>query len=221
VRLQAVVFDVGETLFSEERAWNAWADWLGVRRGVFYAALGALIAERRDHVEVFDRFGRGRELEEAARAAAGIPAHEALFEPYPDAAASLARVREAGLRVGVAGNQPVAVEAMLEPLRQPGEVVATSEGWGVSKPAPGFFTRLVGAMGLPPEAIAYVGDRVDNDIVPAASAGMVAVHVRQGPWGVVQAEWPEAAQAIIRAENLTEAADALLVGGRQTGSRPR
>jgi len=31
--------------------------------------------------------------------------------------------------------------------------------------------------------IAYVGDRVDNDVEPALAAGIDAVHVRRGPWG--------------------------------------
>ena len=34
--------------------------------------------------------------------------------------------------------------------------------------------------------VAYVGDRVDNDVVPAAASGMVAVHIRRGPWGYLQ-----------------------------------
>ena len=33
--------------------------------------------------------------------------------------------------------------------------------------------------------IAYVGDRVDNDVLPALAAGLVAVHVRRGPWGLL------------------------------------
>jgi FMN phosphatase YigB (HAD superfamily) len=31
--------------------------------------------------------------------------------------------------------------------------------------------------------MAYVGDRVDNDVAPALAAGLVAFHVRRGPWG--------------------------------------
>ncbi len=42
-------------------------------------------------------------------------------------------------------------------------------------------------MGSPPAAsVAYVGDRVDNDVVPSAAAGMRAVWIRRGPWGVIQ-----------------------------------
>ena len=75
---------------------------------------------------------------------------------------------------------------------------------GVSKPDPAFFDRIVEMSGLPASSIAYVGDRVDNDVVPAVRAGMTAVHVRRGPWGVLQAEWPEAAQATLRVGSLAE-----------------
>ena len=53
--------------------------------------------------------------------------------------------------------------------------------------------------------IAYVGDRVDNDVLPAAAAGLLAVHVRRGPWGRLQATPPEAALALDDLASLPEA----------------
>ena len=72
-RLRAVVFDVGETLYSEERAWGAWADWLGVSPRTLGAALGATLALRADHRTAFELIRPGVDLqaEQAARAAAG------------------------------------------------------------------------------------------------------------------------------------------------------
>jgi FMN phosphatase YigB (HAD superfamily) len=43
--------------------------------------------------------------------------------------------------------------------------------------------------------IAYVGDRLDNDVMPARRAGMRTVLLRRGPWGYLHAERPEAALA--------------------------
>jgi FMN phosphatase YigB (HAD superfamily) len=43
-----------------------------------------------------------------------------------------------------------------------------------------------------PAKIAYVGDRVDNDVIPALGGGMVAVHLKRGPWGHLQEPPPEA-----------------------------
>lgn len=51
----------------------------------------------------------------------------------------------------------------------------------------GFFRRMADVAGLPPGEIAHVGDRVDNDVVPASEAAMVAGFVRRGPWGRLQA----------------------------------
>ncbi len=212
MRLRAAVFDFGETLLSEERAWEAWADWLEVPRQELFAAIGATIAGRHPHAYALELLRPGFSLRSAlaSRAAAGVPPHEQLYDPYPDAASALARVRAAGLRVGIAGNQPVGAEAAVAGLRADGDLVATSGAWGVSKPDPAFFDRLILALELAPGEIAYIGDRVDNDVLPAAAAGLVTVHLRRGPWGVLQAAWPEAARADISARGLHEAVDALL-----------
>jgi FMN phosphatase YigB (HAD superfamily) len=211
--LRAVVFDVGETLYSEERAWAAWADWLGVSPRTLGAALGATLALRNDHRTAFELLRPGFDFraEQAARVAAGVPDDPSLlYDLAPGARECLDALRGAGLRVGVAANQPSTVAPLLEELLEPGELTGISEDWGVAKPDPAFFTRVAASLDLPPDGIAYVGDRVDNDVVPAADAGMVAVHLAVGPWGVVQAAWPEASRAAVRAHSLGEVAAALL-----------
>ena len=50
------------------------------------------------------------------------------------------------------------------------DFVGSSERWGVEKPAPEFFAR-VAETGRPDAEIAYVGDRVDNDVRAGASGG--------------------------------------------------
>jgi FMN phosphatase YigB (HAD superfamily) len=176
------------------------------------AALGATIVRRADHRTAFELVRPGFDLasEQAARAAAGVPDDPvALYDVAPGARKCLADLRAAGLRVGVAANQPTAVAPLVETLLEPGELMGISESWGVSKPDPAFFARIAAEAGLAAEEIAYVGDRVDNDVVPAADAGMLAVHVRTGPWGLVQAEWPGAERAALRVGALAEVAPAL------------
>lgn len=58
-------------------------------------------------------------------------------------------------------------------------------------------------MAVEPAGVAYVGDRVDNDVLPAKAAGMFAVLVRRGPWGYLGARRPEAATADLRLDDLT------------------
>jgi len=214
VKLRAAVFDFGETLLSEERAWGVWADWVGVTRQELFAALGATVEGRYPHRHALELCRPGFDLSRAfaERAAAGIPRHEALYDVYPDASDALARLRGAGVQVGFAGNQPAGAETALAGLVADGDLVATSADWGVAKPDPAFFTRIVAELDLAPREIAYVGDRVDNDIVPAAAAGLFTVHLRRGPWGIIQAAWPEAKRANVTASNLDEAATAILHG---------
>ena len=109
----------------------------------------------------------------------------------------------------ISGNQPVESEAALARLGLPVDVIASSGGWGVSKPDPRFFARVVEAAGVPATEIAYVGDRLDNDVLPARAAGMTAVFVRRGPWGWMHAEKPGIEAAHLRLEGLAELPQAL------------
>jgi HAD superfamily hydrolase (TIGR01549 family) len=204
--IQAVFFDVGETLVDETRQWGEWADWLGITRLTFFAALGAVIARGEHHRRVFEVVRPGIHLarEHAARERAGQAYRIESGDFYADALPCLRELRARGYRLGLAGNQPADAEAQLRAMNLPVDVVALSAGWGVEKPSPAFFARLIATAGVPAHAIAYVGDRLDNDVLPAAAAGMVAVLVRRGPSGYLHAAQPEAARATMRIDGLAE-----------------
>jgi len=211
MKIKAVFFDIGETLVDETRQWGSWADWLGIPRLTFFAALGGLIERGEHHRRVFELLRPGIDLahERAARAAARHSEHFERSDFYPDAIACLEALRIAGYRIGLAGNQPEGVEDLLRALNLPVDMIASSAGWGVEKPSPEFFERVTALAGVPPAEIAYVGDRVDNDVAPAAAAGMLAVFLRRGPWGFLQAEHPAAARAHIRLDTLDALPQAL------------
>ena len=59
------------------------------------------------------------------------------------------------------------------------DLVASSESLGVEKPDPAFFAAIATRLDLPPGGVAYVGDRLDNDVRPAAAAGMRAIFLRR------------------------------------------
>jgi FMN phosphatase YigB (HAD superfamily) len=209
--VEAVVFDVGETLVDETRHWGEWADWLAVPRLTFFGVLGGVIARGEEHRRVFELVAPGRDVEEliAERARAGATPGFQDGDLYPDAATSLRELSAAGYRIGIAANQPEGAVESLAALGVHADFVGSSAEWGVWKPSPLFFRRVAEAAGCAPERIAYVGDRVDNDVVPAATAGMVAVFVRRGPWGYLQAERPEASIARARVDSLAEIPEAL------------
>ena len=209
--IRAVVFDVGETLVDETEAWGDWADWLGVPRLTFFGALGAVIARGGDHREVFDLVRPGLDLaeERRAREAAGRRPMITAGDLYPDALPCLRALAGAGYTLGIAGNQPRATEAVLRALDVPLGLVASSESWGVAKPDPAFFDRIALALGLPASEIAYVGDRLDNDVGPAARAGMTSIFIRRGPWAHIQAGPDDPAYAAATIDSLDQLAEAL------------
>ncbi|MCD0451278.1 HAD family hydrolase [Actinocorallia sp. API 0066] len=192
MEIKAVFFDVGETLINEGRIYDAWADWLGVPRHTFHAVLGGVIARGEPHMAVFEHFRPGFDLaaEEEARRAAGVPNGFDERDLYPDARRCLAALRRHGYVVGVAGNQPAEAAARFAALGLETDLAAMSAEWGVEKPSPAFFARLCQEAGLPAAEILYVGDRVDNDIVPAAAAGLRTAFLLRGPWAHVQALTP-------------------------------
>ena len=96
---------------------------------------------------------------------------------HADALPCIDALRALGLRVGAAGNMRAVHEDF---LRSHVDFAGSSEQWGVEKPAAGFFERIVEEAGAPAGAILYVGDRVDNDVVPALAAGLRAVRIRRG-----------------------------------------
>lgn len=189
-KIEAAVFDVGEVIVNETREYGTWADWLGVPRHTFSAVFGAVIATGRDYRETFQVFAPGFDLAEQreARAAAGQPEHFSEEDLYPDVRPALSALRAMGLRVGLAGNQTARAEGILKSLDLPVDFIGTSDGWGIEKPAAGFFTRAIEEAGVPAERVLYVGDRLDNDVKPAQQAGMSTALLRRGPWGHILRE---------------------------------
>jgi FMN phosphatase YigB (HAD superfamily) len=209
--VRAVAFDVGETLVDETRYWNEWADWFGIRPFVLNALLGATIALREPHRNVFARARPDLDVDEqfAARRESGRRDMFVEGDLFPDARPCLARLAERGLRTCIAGNQPPWMAAEIRGWRLPVEFVSDAAELDALKPDRRFFVRLLERLRLEPDEVAYVGDRADNDVAPAADVGMVTVLVRRGPWGTLTGGWPEAACARLTIDSLDELPDAL------------
>lgn len=204
--VDVVVFDVGGTLVDETRMWTLWAEAIEVPPTRLLAELEAVIAERRRHREVFTRLVPGFDRTRLDRE---NPYRMERGDLYPDAVPALEALVAAGFRVAVAANQPAATQAFLTESGLPLAFAFASEAVGIAKPDPAFFDRIAEAAGVPPHRIAYVGDRIDNDVLPANAAGMVSVFLARGPWGQLHATWPEAEQATVRVGDLSELVDAL------------
>jgi HAD superfamily hydrolase (TIGR01509 family) len=180
VALSAVFFDVGETLVDEERWWRELAERSGLQPHVVWAALGVTIERGEEHDALWGHLG----IERPDGWWHGVT--YSLDDLYPDALDCLERIRAAGLLVGVVGNQTEALERWARESLLSVDLVSSSASLGIQKPDPRFFERVVELAGCAPDEVAYVGDRVDNDVRPALAAGLRAVHVRRGPWGRLQ-----------------------------------
>ncbi|NJP92067.1 HAD family hydrolase [Nonomuraea sp. FMUSA5-5] len=202
------VFDVGETILRDDRYWSSWADWLGVPRHTLSALVGAVVAQGRDNADALRLLRPGLDLaaEYAAREAAGQGERIEEEDLYPDVRPAFTALRASGHRVLITGNQTARVAELLAALDLPVDGIATSGQWGVAKPDPAFFARLIAFADAPPHRIVYVGDHPSNDITPAKAAGLRTAHVRRGPWGHLWADSREAAEADWRINSLAELA---------------
>ena len=125
--------------------------------------IGALIARDQDHRQVWDLVGISH------------PATSPLIDGedlYADAFACLRSAKQAGLLVGIAGNQLACAEAQLRDNGFNVDFIASSAAWGLEKLSPEFFSRVIAETQLNARQVLYVGDRLDNDVLPARRAGM-------------------------------------------------
>lgn len=204
--IRAIFFDVGETLIDEQRLYRDYAMRMDVSYEHFLERIEAAMARREPVRNVFAAVKPGFDFK-AARAARDAEGKKFVIgsdDLYPDAAPTLAALKARGYFIGIVGNQPATAEATLRQSGLAADFIATSDGWGVAKPDPAFFARVIAAAGMEPGRIAYVGDRVDNDVLPARAAGMLPILIRRGPWGRAQWGWPEASEAHLRIEGLDE-----------------
>jgi FMN phosphatase YigB (HAD superfamily) len=211
MHIKAVFFDLGETLIDETRMWREWAGHIDVPEQMFMATLEQVIADGEHHHRAFERLRPGFDPK-AAQGRRVADGTRYLFEPrdlYPDATPCLTSLRQAGYFVGIAGNQSRDLLASMLALGLDADIITTSGHLGFDKPSPRFFEAMLAQSGFLPGEAAYVGDRVDNDILPAREIGMVTVFIERGPWGRIHARQGKASQADIRIGALSELAEAL------------
>jgi HAD superfamily hydrolase (TIGR01549 family) len=197
-----VCLDVGETLVNESRIWTCWADALGISPFTFMAAMGAVLARGGEYRDTFAFLGfpDWRSLQPKVQAAFGGFQEADL---YADTKPTLDALRSAGFRLAIVANQPANRTDELRFLGVRADVMAMSDEMGVQKPDQAFFDEVVRLIGSPArELVAYVGDRLDNDVHPAAAAGLRPIWLKRGPWAAITTDTPPAGTLVVR--SLTE-----------------
>lgn len=124
---------------------------------------------------------------------------------YDDTESVLRFLCERGYNIGVIANQAAGTQKRLENwgLMKYIQLVIASAEEGVAKPDKRIFEiALERSMCSPTEAV-MIGDRIDNDIIPAKKMGMATIWVKQG-FGKYWTITNESEKADFEVNNLTE-----------------
>jgi putative hydrolase of the HAD superfamily len=195
-RYRAVLFDALGTLVDLEPPWPALRSTLERRHGIEVTeaeAKEAMLAEmsyyREHHAEGADadslaglRRRCAAVLRERLPAAGTLGLEEMTellldslrFAPYPDAAPTLATLREAGLRLAVVSNWDCSLERVLSQvgLGAALDTVVVSAQAGMAKPDPAIFTLALERLRRRPGEALFVGDSLETDVAGASRAGL-------------------------------------------------
>lgn len=103
---------------------------------------------------------------------------------YPETPNVLRELR-GSYKLGIIANQSAGTKERLVQfgIREYFDVIISSAEEGVEKPDTHIFKLALRRAGCTAEEACMVGDRLDNDIEPAAAMGMCMVWVRQGWFG--------------------------------------
>ena len=104
------------------------------------------------------------------------------LQPYPEVAATLARLRAGGLRLGVVSDSPFTHEklAALGLGAGWGGVVSADQA-GALKPNPEPFLLILRLLQVRPEEVLFVGNSYAHDMIGAHRVGMRAAHLTRHP----------------------------------------
>lgn len=176
-RPEWLFFDLGSTLIDETEAYAR-----RVRETVCGTDVSAArfdAAMRRFYTQGLDGY-----KEAAARFhLAKTPWHSEDERPYDGCAAVLQALKSRGYRLGVIANQQSGTAERLKNwgLLQYFDVIAASAECGAAKPDPAIFLLALTQANVLPQNAVMIGDRIDNDVLPAKALGMRTVRIRSGP----------------------------------------
>ena len=126
--------------------------------------------------------GDPRTIERVRQRVRAMVGNLEVFQLRPEIDGLLRRLRQRGLALGIVANQPESARARLDRAGIDGlfDHHGLSAVTGLRKPDPRAFLAAAEALGVAPAECIMVGDRIDNDIVPAKALGMAAIQLRGG-----------------------------------------
>lgn len=171
-----IFFDIGSTLVDETEAYNHRAREMIENTGITFS----IFDDKR--IELAKQGFDGNSEAIKFFGLRKTPWHSEDELPFNDAFDTLKILKERGYKLGVIANQSEGAAQRLEnwELLQYFDVVATSAELGVAKPDKLIFEKSFEIAKCQPHNSVMVGDRLDNDIIPAKALGMRTVWIRRG-----------------------------------------
>ena len=168
-------FDLGSTLIDETKCYENRIDEIVNANGIDRAAFTAKVIEC------------AKENAFAVKAAAkqynvAVPHWRCDLEQLYPCTEKLLSDLSKQYRLGIIANQEAGTEGRLEKwgIKNFFDVIVASTEAGCSKPDLRIFEIALSQAGCKPENAVMIGDRIDNDIIPAKKLGMKTVWVKQG-----------------------------------------
>ena len=171
-----IFFDVGSTLVDETEAYDHRAREMIIGTDITFSNFDSKRIEFAKqgfdgNSEAIKYFGLTK-----------TPWHSEDEIPYDDSLETLKLLKSRGYNLGIIANQAIGIEQRLEAwgLLKYFDVVVSSAELGVAKPDKLIFEKALELAGCGTENSVMVGDRLDNDIIPAKALGMKTVWIRKG-----------------------------------------
>lgn len=196
-------FDVGSTLMDEHIAYEHRMKDIARLANVTYEEV---------YEKAMELYGENKKGDIEIAKALGVELPKWLKEDeilYDDAEKCL-EILSRRYKIGIIANQSLGTKVRLEKhgvLRYIDIVVASAEE-GVSKPDKRIFEIALKRANCEPDNAIMLGDRIDNDIIPAKSLGIHTIWVKQGfgrYWNITK----EIERADCAVDSLTELFDIL------------
>ena len=175
-------FDIGSTLIDESECYR-----LRYREAVVGTTISS--ADFENKIIEFSKQNRKGDHETAKYYGIELPPWRKEAEkPYTDTEYVLNQLSGKGYRLGAIANQSPGTKERLSNwgLLKYFDIVLASAEEGISKPNPEIYHRALIAASCLPDSAGMIGDRLDNDIVPAKRVGMKTVWIKQGLGGLAR-----------------------------------
>ena len=191
-------FDVGSTLVDESKVYEERMKRIAELSGLTYEQI------YKDVMSFYKENKKG-DLEAARKLGVKLPKweeqYERLYTDTKDCLDKLSRI----YKIGVIANQALETAERLENfgIRKYFDLIIASAEEGVSKPDRRIFGIALERSSCKPENAVMIGDRIDNDIVPAKQLSMKTIWVKQGfggLWNITD----ESEKADIEVNNLSD-----------------